>query len=541
MLIRPTVTRIRRCFRIVPKAQTSRSHTTRHQTLCQRKAGASSKIPTLNGRPAAGCPRPDHGGWYESRWSLSLVSLVVESLLKGLGNLDEIEDLRKRVQLLPRDLEALYGHMLSRIDPVYLVQASQIFQIMGGLRIMSDLDRESGKAADMDPDEEHSSELDERPQPEDFAPLTLLGLWFARGEDCGLVYREGVILMSEDELLRRRDAMAAQLKSRCAGLIESDDSWKKGSFRSIDPSGRIRYLHRTVRDFFDKDEPWHMLLSHTAKTDFNPYTAYLTSCIVQLRCMISDTSGKSSSKIAKIAMTCAAYADGSHGSYSTLVDQLDLVMTRRKCFKGMNHWSSFTDQLSLVSLWQNSILSSSVQYGLLQYTKNELGNGKNVYQLKTGRPLLHYAVSDAGTVDDRRCINSKMVDLLLRHGSDSNSKFQNLSAWQATLTTIENYHLESGSNPRTPARRTLELIEICQLMLRHGADPNSCCFFGVDYKPKSAWCIITNAFQNTAPAETVKLQKLLVQRGGKEHGIIDGVTRSPHSQRPPRVWKFWSS
>jgi hypothetical protein len=114
---------------------------------------------------------------------------------------------------------------------------------------MSDLDRESGKAADMDPDEEHSSELDERPQPEDFAPLTLLGLWFARGEDCDLVYREGVILMSEDELLRRRDAMAAQLKSRCAGLIESDDSWKKGSFRSIDPSGRIRYLHRTVRDF----------------------------------------------------------------------------------------------------------------------------------------------------------------------------------------------------------------------------------------------------------------------------------------------------
>jgi len=282
--------------------------------------------------------------------------------------------------------------------------------------------------------------------------------------------------MSEDELLRRRDTMAAQLKSRCAGLIESDDSWKKDSLGSSDPSGRIRYLHRTVRDFFDKDEPWCMLLSHTAKTDFNPYTAYLTSCIVQLRCMISDTSGESSSEIARIAMTCAAYADGSYGSYSTLVDQLDIVMTKKRCFRGMNHWSSFTDRLSLVSLWQNNILSYSVQYGLWQYTKNKLSNGKNAYQLKTGRPLLHYAVSGASRVDDRRRISSKMVDLLLQHGSDPNSKFQNLSAWQATLIMIESYHLESGSNPQKPARRTLELIEICRLMLRSGADPNSCCF-----------------------------------------------------------------
>jgi hypothetical protein len=101
--------------------------------------------------------------------------------------------------------------MLSRIDPVYLVQGSQIFQIMRGLRIMSDLDGQNRKATDMDPDEEHSAELDKWPQLEDFAPLSLLGLWFARGEDCDLVYREEVTLMREDELLRHRDAMAAQL------------------------------------------------------------------------------------------------------------------------------------------------------------------------------------------------------------------------------------------------------------------------------------------------------------------------------------------
>ena len=57
------------------------------------------------------------------------VHLVVWSLLDGLRNKDAVSDLRRRLGLLPSDLDEFYGHMLSRISPLYMMQASQIFQI----------------------------------------------------------------------------------------------------------------------------------------------------------------------------------------------------------------------------------------------------------------------------------------------------------------------------------------------------------------------------------------------------------------------------
>ncbi|RYO78237.1 hypothetical protein DL766_010012 [Monosporascus sp. MC13-8B] len=56
------------------------------------------------------------------------VSLVVKSLLEGLQDDDTVDDLLARLQLIPRDLEALYQKILGDLDPGYFEQASQIFQ-----------------------------------------------------------------------------------------------------------------------------------------------------------------------------------------------------------------------------------------------------------------------------------------------------------------------------------------------------------------------------------------------------------------------------
>ncbi|KAH6679151.1 hypothetical protein B0J14DRAFT_686102 [Halenospora varia] len=63
------------------------------------------------------------------------VRLVMLSLLKELQNHDNLSDLRKRLDLIPRDLEALYILMLQAIEPrFYLEDASQIFQVVRGAR-----------------------------------------------------------------------------------------------------------------------------------------------------------------------------------------------------------------------------------------------------------------------------------------------------------------------------------------------------------------------------------------------------------------------
>jgi hypothetical protein len=57
------------------------------------------------------------------------VELVVKRLMIGLRNGDNISHLRRRLAALPPDLESLYEKMVKSIDPLYLEEASQIFQI----------------------------------------------------------------------------------------------------------------------------------------------------------------------------------------------------------------------------------------------------------------------------------------------------------------------------------------------------------------------------------------------------------------------------
>lgn len=58
------------------------------------------------------------------------VSLVVDSLLKGMSNRDRICDLEKRLDEIPDDLEKLYEKMLNSIEPFYMPHASQLFQLV---------------------------------------------------------------------------------------------------------------------------------------------------------------------------------------------------------------------------------------------------------------------------------------------------------------------------------------------------------------------------------------------------------------------------
>jgi len=58
------------------------------------------------------------------------VVLVVRSLLNGIRNRDDVLVLQQRLRRIPRELEPLYNHLLSLIEPIYLPWASRTFQIL---------------------------------------------------------------------------------------------------------------------------------------------------------------------------------------------------------------------------------------------------------------------------------------------------------------------------------------------------------------------------------------------------------------------------
>lgn len=118
-------------------------------------------------------------------------SIVTRFFLEQLRNHDSVFDLQKRLDMLPPGLDALYSHMISHINPLYIEQASRIFQIYDAfMRVnyrQTVLELELAVTADY---------------PSAMAPQSR---------------------MTQLEIEDRCQRMAAHLKSRCEGLLEFHD------------------------------------------------------------------------------------------------------------------------------------------------------------------------------------------------------------------------------------------------------------------------------------------------------------------------------
>ncbi|CZR68584.1 uncharacterized protein PAC_18483 [Phialocephala subalpina] len=124
------------------------------------------------------------------------VKLVIASLLKGLNNHDQISDLQLRLRAIPRKLEDLYMLMVLRVDEIYQVEASRIFQLVA-------------TAANGRNDDFVSA-----------SPLSLFAISLAEEKDPDFAMRPNLDFLAESEVNLRCSRMASRITSRCGGLLE---------------------------------------------------------------------------------------------------------------------------------------------------------------------------------------------------------------------------------------------------------------------------------------------------------------------------------
>ncbi|KAF2728839.1 hypothetical protein EJ04DRAFT_556507 [Polyplosphaeria fusca] len=154
------------------------------------------------------------------------VTLVIASLLNGLRDGDTIADLTERVGRLPSGLEDLFRSILKQLEPDYLVQACEMFQLVT----------------------------------EAVEPLTMLDIYFAiAGFESCMNAKVKPLMFSE--LCFMADNARRRILSRCKGLLETHDF----ELRKHDAS--VQFLHRTVRDFFRSPEIWHYIRSQAPLVD----------------------------------------------------------------------------------------------------------------------------------------------------------------------------------------------------------------------------------------------------------------------------------
>ncbi len=208
---------------------------------------------------------------YKAEGGFLWVTLVVKSLLKGLSQRDGISELNRRLKTFPSDLEKLYGHMLSSIEPIYMEEASKIFQL------------------------HRATQNYTRPSVELIYIALIVDLQRALGtptEDVQKAMKELVRLVDSTTQTERFDSLIYdseslyehlddKMRTCCGGLIECN--WQ-GSYES--DTSQLSYIHRTVKDYLEIEDVWKDLLAHTGppfQVGFEPYLQLIMSHILILK------------------------------------------------------------------------------------------------------------------------------------------------------------------------------------------------------------------------------------------------------------------
>jgi hypothetical protein len=169
------------------------------------------------------------------------VYIVVESLLEGLTDGDDVYRLQQRLFDLPSELEGLFNRIINQINPAYAREASEIFQFF-------------------------------RAFPED---SSLLGAYFF-SFTLDRAMSAKVEPLSELALPYYLDAMRRRLYSRCKCFLEL------GSSDQLRTS-KIQYLHRTARDYIEQPHVWKKIRG--LSTTYEPTSALAISLLMLVKTM----------------------------------------------------------------------------------------------------------------------------------------------------------------------------------------------------------------------------------------------------------------
>ncbi|RFN51453.1 vegetative incompatibility protein het-e-1 [Fusarium flagelliforme] len=149
------------------------------------------------------------------------VTIVVASLLTGIGAGDRVEDLHMRLGRLPAEIEDLYERILENVDSGYREHTTQLLQLMLAFK----------------------------------TPPSALLFWYADEVNfMDRAIKEDTQAVSLQEALDRVEDIRRRLNSRCKGLLEIREITASSS-HSCDSrfGGHVDYLHKTVYEYISRD------------------------------------------------------------------------------------------------------------------------------------------------------------------------------------------------------------------------------------------------------------------------------------------------
>ena len=374
------------------------------------------------------------------------VYLVVKELLKGLGQRNKLEDLQKKLDTVPDDLEDYFRQIFDRVDKAHRTESAKVFLITT-----------------------YSVQ-----------PLSVVCYRYLEEEHRkpGYALQATVQKSTRDQLTQIAFDVRDRLNFLCKDLIEINEVIKDNEI-----DYHVDFLHRTVKDFLMTTEMHQLLLRRATDNHTKAWNVHKALCSVQLaraKSLPFESGIRYKLNVLfSIVDEVMFYAREVEVELRTpeleLLEDLDRVITDYANADMVYHWTNARDPPTGAYFNEDNhsnFLALAIQNRLVLYVKQKLDKTPRLLHSKPGRPLLDYALRPNLTTPTQlphlvEFIDFEMVRMLLGKGADPNQRvhiYGNVTIWALFLLTC--YEKKDIADAQT--RGTW--FQAAELMIRKGAD-----------------------------------------------------------------------
>ena len=374
------------------------------------------------------------------------VYLVVKELLLGLGERNKLEDLRRKLDTMPHDLESYFRRIFDKVDKAHRMESAKVFLVTI-----------------------HAVQ-----------PLSIACYHYLEQEhrEPGYALERVIEPMSPERLRLIHEDVRDRINFLCKDLLEVNEVLTD---QRLDY--QVDFLHRTVRDFLMEKDMHQDLVRRATEDNTTEWNAHQALCYVELAraksLSLKDGIRKQLNVLFSLVDALMFYVREveieQKVPQSRLLEQLDRVISDYAGNDMAYHWTNARDQpkgLYFDECNQNNFLALAVQCRLVLYVQERLRDKSSLLRGKRGRPLLDYALRPNLVTPTRlpqlvEFIDFDMVRLLLDHGADPNEKvsiYGNITIWALfLLLCYENRDMRNLQVKDT-------WFKAAELMIRKGAD-----------------------------------------------------------------------
>ena len=421
------------------------------------------------------------------------VRLAVRDQLEGIRNGDDAEQLRERLQILPTEIEELYGHMLQGVAKFYRKEVARYIRLVLDVeghwslleyalaehKRIDDILLSSADISTWDL-RQHCKSINER------VAATCKGFLEVR-EEPWAEQRRREVAESFSKLLEDRNIPLEQREV----LTEMKD---------LHNYTEVEFLHRTAFDFFkDNEEGKEFLKIHTT-ANAHPQVLYVKALLAGLVIFpISMKNEHVQESTLEIMKNANIAEQVTMSAQPALMDLIDRSMTRlykqspdqlenlHWCrvwgiFEGQTAWYSISLSRFLIRANRSSeqinydypigdpvdFLGLSAWYGLDKYVQHILESKCEGWKSGTADYLLSCSVGGLRmSINNRSATHWKLVAALLERGANPNMEVLEGTVWSFFL-----FQLNYDSYFRPTGWDQANWVNIIKVFLESGADMN---------------------------------------------------------------------